>query len=108
MKIRKWFKRPALFVLLISLIAGQAPAADDFFLYGNQGEQNITHAAAPVVGGSTGAQSWFTAVAYFTAGPNEGRMLAATGTQVFISSGSGESVQWTRVAEVDSLGTISE
>jgi hypothetical protein len=103
MKIRKWFKRPTLFVLLVLLIAGQAPAADDFFLYGNQGEQNITDVAAPGVGGSAGAQSWFTAVAYFTAGPNEGRMLAATGTQVFISSGSGESVQWTQVAEVEFL-----
>ena len=105
--MKKRFKGSVLGLLgtavVILLLAGPGQAADNFFLYGNQGEQNITDAAAPTVGGSLGSQSWFTAVEYFTAGAQKGRMLAATGTRIYISSGSGNDVQWTLVAEVDYL-----
>ncbi len=85
---------PALFILLWAL---PALAADDFFLYGNQGDANIAEAHAPIV-----TDGWFTAVDYFRDGPHEGKMLAANNKSVFIQDAPGSS-SWTRVAKVDNV-----
>ena len=81
--------------LFFLLLSGPAGAADDFFLYGEQGSENITEADAPVVSGT----SWFTATEYFRDGIHEGKMLAATGKSIYIQAAEGSS-NWIKVAEV--------
>ncbi len=81
----------AMFFLLI----GPVHSADNFFLYGNQGATNISDVDIPPV-----IDSWFTAVDFFRDGPNEGKMLAATGRWVYIQAAVGSS-EWIKVGEVN-------
>lgn len=87
-------KAAAIMFLAAMLLIPSAHAAPDFFLYGNQGASNVTEAnVQPVI------DSWFTAVDFFRAGPNQGKMLAATGTSIYIQDTVGGST-WTKVGEV--------
>jgi hypothetical protein len=91
---QQWINVSAI-VCFCLLLVTPAQAVDDFFLYGNQGAENVIEQNIPEVNGS-----YFTAVDYFRAGPNEGKMLAATGTDVFIQDTIGGST-WTKVAKVE-------
>ncbi len=82
-------------LLSICLMGGAAFGAPDFHLYGNQGDANVVDMNIPTVD-----TSWFTAVDYFRAGPNMGKMLAATGKFVYIQDSVGGST-WTKVGEVE-------
>ncbi|MCD4719829.1 MAG: hypothetical protein K8S13_08205 [Desulfobacula sp.] len=91
---RQWLFYGAI-VLMLLFLKGPAFAADDFFLYGNQDAGDVTECdVQPVI------DSWFTALDYFRDGPNEGRMLAATGKNVYIQSAEGSST-WIKIAKVD-------
>ena len=88
-------------ILLPVLLAGVAHG-QDFTTYGLTAEINL-----PVVGGSGGYYSWFTAVEYFRDGTTakignleaEGRLLAATGRELYLQRNYGAS-QWDVVATV--------
>lgn len=90
---RQWTLTAAVAFICLALM-GSAQAAPDFHLYGNQGSGNIIDQNIPEV-----YNSYFTAVDYFRAGPNEGKMLAATGKDVYIQDAVGGST-WTKVATV--------
>jgi hypothetical protein len=93
---RQW-AHSTLVALTCLLLAIPARAADDFFLYSNQGNGNKNELNLPTV--ATG--SYFTAVDYFRTGANEGKMLAATGANVYMQDSVGGS-SWTVVGTVSS------
>ena len=95
--VKKRWMHAAAIALMSLLLALPAWAAGDFFLYGNQGAANIIEQDIPEVD-----QSYFTAVDYFRSGPYQGRMLAATGTTVYLQSAAGSST-WIPVAQVDNV-----
>jgi hypothetical protein len=99
--MKKFMKRQWLYYIAIAAVVlflkGPALAADNFFLYGNQDAGDTAECdVQPAI------DSWFTALDYFRDGPNKGKMLAATGTNIYIQSAVGSST-WTKIATVDDV-----
>lgn len=82
--------------LLFLVLKGPAFAVPDFFLYGNQDTSDTAEFDVIEVKG----YSYFTAMDYFKSGANEGKILAATGTSIYIQAAVGSST-WIKVAEVE-------
>ncbi len=91
----QWMQLAVIALFCLFLTASTQAAPPDFHLYGNQGTENITDLNIPEVD-----TSWFTAVDYFRTGPNEGKMIAATGKFVYMQDSVGGST-WTKVGEVE-------
>lgn len=97
------FKSVPAFLIALLFFASTSFAAEDFFLYGNQGAENITTISLIEAGGGETDPdifSWFTAVDYFRTGPYKGRMISATGSKVYMQSAT-DPEQWTEIGTVN-------
>lgn len=93
------FLRVAALILALVMLTFTLPAmaADDFFLYGNQGLENVKETNIPPITGG-----WSTAVDIFRDGPHKGKMLVANNQSVFIQETIGSDT-WIEVAIVDAV-----
>ncbi|WDP90913.1 MAG: hypothetical protein HUN04_14900 [Desulfobacter sp.] len=98
-KIVRPMGRTIALIVALLFIAVPSFAAEDFFLYGNQGTANITTTNLIEAGGDALHASWFTAVDYFRSGPYKGRMIAATGAKVYMQS-AGDPESWTEIGSI--------
>lgn len=102
--IGKWLRISA---LCLAMSPALGHAADDFYLYNGQAAGDVTANDLPVVEQFTGAgtpysgPSWFTAADYFPSGTYAGRIIAVTGTSVYLETAPGSGT-YTQAANVNS------